>query len=70
LIDFGGKVLSFPKCGEKKIRRRRREDVPYIYEGVNVRRGELPWHAALIMDYEVKCGGTLVSRTAVLTGET
>jgi len=72
LIDFGEKSLSFENCGirESRFRRRRasaRRDFDFLYGGVDAGKQQHPWHAALDIENTVKCGGTLVSRTAVVT---
>jgi len=64
--------LSFPECGLKKesnLSRRRREDKAFIYGGTNAGQKEHPWHAVLVIGSTVSCGGTLVSRTALVTGK-
>jgi len=57
--------VSFPGCGRKK---KREGGVSLIYGGGKVPRGEHPWQAAIFTNSGY-CGGSLVSRTAVLTGE-
>jgi len=70
--DFGGK-LSFPECGKKGARQivydRRRREAGFIYGGRPVENNQHPWQAAFLGGGEVFCGGTLVSRTAVVTGD-
>jgi len=68
--DFGGKS-SFRGCGLRgsdTILRRRREDTDFIHGGTEVADKQHPWHAALTVNDEIICGGTLISKTAVLTG--
>jgi len=71
--DFG-REFSFETCGTRKEKFRRRRDsgrtaIDFVYRGVEAGLKQHPWHAGLNLDNVLDCGGTLISRTAVLTGE-
>jgi len=63
-IDFGGQ-LSFPGCGADESSSRRKRSNSGAATGTN----RHPWHAFLNTDDDSPCGGTLISRTAVVTGQ-
>jgi len=82
-LDFmPGSGLNEFQCGvkpplkRKKRPRRGTGDVDFILGGAEVDEGQHPWHASLSTNYgdEVLeryefCGGTLIAKRAVLTGE-
>jgi len=73
IADFSGGALSFENCGTRdEIHRRRRSpenrDLNLFYGGSNAGIKQHPWHAALVVENIQSCGGTLISKTAVLTG--
>ncbi|XP_065335823.1 uncharacterized protein LOC135936800 [Cloeon dipterum] len=67
----GSDNLSFPNCGRKPravARVKRQEAGQYFFFGYNARRDSHPWHAELRNPASgLICGGTLISRKAVLT---
>nr|CAL85485.1 CG9649 protein [Drosophila melanogaster] len=53
-------------CGREKV-----IQTPFIHNGIEVERGQLPWMAALFehvgRDYNFLCGGTLISARTVIS---
>jgi hypothetical protein len=62
-------------CGSKGRSNRRNvkrdtEASGFIYNGKASKIAGHPWHAALVNEKGPFCGGNLISRTVVVTGET
>ena len=61
--------INSQNCGERKINIASR-----IVNGYPSEPGDWPWHAAIYHkaignhDISYKCGGTIISKTAILTG--
>jgi hypothetical protein len=67
--DFGADE-SFKGCGIQRIENKR-EPSGSVHGEKNTRVGKHPWHAALTVRDEgtIFCGGSLVSKTVIVTGE-
>jgi hypothetical protein len=72
LTEFVGGE-SFEGCGIKSRngkRRNTRDAMDFILNGNNSPVMEHPWHAAIVNDdLSIFCGGNLISKIAIVTGE-